>query len=447
MKATILVLFIVAATMGAHGAAITPVEDFFPFGVYIGGNAPVPTLQEKGVPVEEQVEAACADLEAHHFNCVWPNNLSPKYLDAWLASAEKHGLRVIPQGGGMPMYLLNAGWWKDRWEPAIEKQVKPFYRDVAQKYRDNRTLLAYSIVEEIPPDSPFFPHIAAITREMATLDPNHPVIVLYNRVTAAARAAREVKPRAIGYDIYPFFATPSGPQTWPAQRSFYERQIARFYQAARECNAPLWVMAQAWSSRAVNDKGETTKWLMSRPTPAQMRYQIWAALFQGAKGVFFYSYQGPTGPKKGQLDEHLRDCRGQPLEHYEEAAQVTRQLDPIKPLLLRLDVAPADRQVVYWENLPDVHGQTFLHRDTGDRYLMALNTDINRPQPVNLEFGYFQHTLSGDDRFFDLETGTPRKGADLRELTITPGAGRLFLIGQDDAWQRHKQWMATAERP
>jgi hypothetical protein len=201
-------------------------------------------------------------------------------------------------------------------------------------------------------------------------------------------------------------------------------------------------MAQAWSSRKVDDAGQVGDWLMSRPTRAQMRYQIWAALFHGAKGIFFYAYQGRTSPSRGHLDEHLRDCHGQPLEHYDEAAKVSRQLAPIKPLLLRLDIAPPDRQVAYWENLPDVHGQTFVHRDTGDRYLMALNTDVSAPQPINLEFGYFQHTLTQDDRFFDLDTGTARKGVELRDLTVEPGAGKLFLIGQSDAWQRHKNWLS-----
>ncbi|MBM4081049.1 MAG: hypothetical protein FJ278_15200, partial [Planctomycetes bacterium] len=118
-----------ALATSAMGAEMIPLEEFFPVGVYVGGSGPVATMGAQGASVEEQIEAACADLKAHHFNCAWLSNASPKHLDAWFASGEKHGVRVIPQGGGMPMYLLCAGWWKDRWEPAIEKQVKPFYRE------------------------------------------------------------------------------------------------------------------------------------------------------------------------------------------------------------------------------------------------------------------------------------------------------------------------------
>ena len=141
---------------------IIGVRDFFPFGVYAGGNGPVPTMAAKGKSLEEQIDFTCRDLAAHHFNCVWANNLSPENLPLWLKKAGEYGIRIIPQGGGMPMYLLNRGWWADQWEPAIDREVKPFYIDLARTYRGDPTLLAYNIVEEIPPDSPLFPHIASI---------------------------------------------------------------------------------------------------------------------------------------------------------------------------------------------------------------------------------------------------------------------------------------------
>ena len=127
------VLATVLATLGLAAGAVVPPEQFFPFGAYIGGNAPIPSLQEQGVTVEAQIEAACADLEIHHFNAVWVNNLSPKYLDAWLAAGTRHRIRVVVQGAGMPMYLQDQGPWKDRWAGAIEAQVLPFYRSLVSR--------------------------------------------------------------------------------------------------------------------------------------------------------------------------------------------------------------------------------------------------------------------------------------------------------------------------
>ena len=431
-------------------AKIRGPREVFPVGVYVSGNNPAAHLAAQDRPLEEQIEFTCRDLKAHHFNAVWLSNLSPQHLPAWLRIARKYGIRVIPQGGGMPMYLLTRGWWATRWEAAIDKRVKPFYRQLGQTHRNDPALLAYSIVEEIPADSPLFPHIRAVTREMATVDPNHPVIVLYNRASAAVRAAREIRPVVIGYDCYPFFKSPrSGPVTRHAQRSYYEGQIARFSRAARECGAVLWVMAQSWHTLQPDAQGKLvpTEAGMRKPTLAEMRWQMWSAVFHGAKGLFFYAYSTSPKPRKGKVNEHLLNPQGRPLDIYDEAARVSRAMDPIKPLLLRLAVAPYDKQVVYWENLPDIHGQTFVHQDTGDRYLMVLNSDVTRTQPIDLEFGYFQQYLRPKDRFYEVLSGKVHDTQSLRGLSLEPGTGALFLIGQDDALARHRQWMARQAQP
>ena len=438
-----LLSLLVATLLVSAAPAQEPVgvREFFPFGVYAGGNGPVPTMAAEGKSLEEQIEFACRDLAAHNFNCVWANNLYPKDLPLWLAKGRKHGIRIVPQGGGMPMYLLNRGWWEDRWEAAIEEQVKPFYLDLARTWRHDPALLAYSLVEEIPPDSPFFPHIGSVTRLVAEVDPHHPVIVLYNRATAAERAVREIRPRVIGYDCYPFFTDPrNGPTTQHAQQSYYERQIARFHRAAASIDAHLWIMAQSWGRVPAREDADPERRGMRAPTPAETRYQVWAALFNGAKGIFFFSYGGSPDPNSdGYYDEHFLDHRGRPLPHYEEAARVSRELDPLKPLLLRLNPAP-EAEVVYWENRPEAHGRTFVHRDTGDRYLMAFNGSVEATQPIDLEFGYFQHYLTPEDRFYDVLTGDALDGPALRQVELVPGGGALYLIGRQEAWLRHQDW-------
>ena len=51
------------------------------------------------------------------------------------------------------------------------------------------------------------------------------------------------------------------------------------------------------------------------------------------------------------------------------------------PLLLQLEVAPPHRRIVYWENTP-VTGQTFTHRQTGQRFLIAVNRKNNLQRPM-----------------------------------------------------------------
>ncbi|MEE3335458.1 MAG: hypothetical protein VX255_03615 [Candidatus Latescibacterota bacterium] len=433
-----------SASSHSPATPLRGVRDVFPFGVYASGNGPVPTMAAAGASLEDQIDALCRDLRAHNFDTVWINNLSAEFLPLWLAKGREHGIRMVPQGGGMPMYLLNQGWWESRWESAIETQVKPFYEALANEHRHDPSLLAYSIVEEIPPDSPFFPHIADITVRVAHIDPHHPVIVLYNRATSAERAAREIQPEVIGYDCYPFFTNSrSGPVSHHAQRSYYERQIARFSRAAASVDAQLWIMAQSWGRTAASDEADPADRGMRPPTLAEMRYQVWAALFHGARGIFFYAYASGAEPnRQGYYDEHFLDHEGRPLPHYGEAARISRRLDPVKPLLLRLR-PQADVEVVYWENLEQLHGRTFVHEVTGDRYLMAFNADVERDQPIDIEFGYFPHYLAGTDRFHDVLSGVSYEGRDLRKVVLPSGSGRLFLIGGPEAWERHLAWEKT----
>ena len=54
----------------------------------------------------KKADFTCADLKAHNYNCVWANNLGiGGHGDAWLTAGEKHGVRIILQGGGAPDLL------------------------------------------------------------------------------------------------------------------------------------------------------------------------------------------------------------------------------------------------------------------------------------------------------------------------------------------------------
>ncbi len=71
------VLGLVCVALCAAGQGEPPgVTDFFPYGVYIAGNGPNPA--DRTTPPEQKIERACADLEAHGFNCVWLKEATPR---------------------------------------------------------------------------------------------------------------------------------------------------------------------------------------------------------------------------------------------------------------------------------------------------------------------------------------------------------------------------------
>ena len=65
------------------------------------------------------------------------------------------------------------------------RKVEPFYKGLAEKYKDEPALLAWSITEENHPVQWFYEAIRDVTLKMAEWDPKHPVITLDNRAATA----------------------------------------------------------------------------------------------------------------------------------------------------------------------------------------------------------------------------------------------------------------------
>ncbi len=432
----------------AESAQANPLYDFFPFGMYLVGPNPVSGVEGD---LAEKVGFTCADLKEHNFNCIWANNLGfAAHLDTWLQAGKEYGIRVIPQGGGPPD-LLRPDYTFENGE-YFENTVVPHWANLALKYRDNQTLLAYSLEEECPPHPlSRYRAIDRLTRLTGAIDPSHPMIVMYNQVTSAELAAQMVKPKAIAYDAYPFFSDPeNGPDTRGGSLSYYIVNQERMYRAARKSGGPLWMIAQGIVTDILH-KGKPDKPLYRQPGPNEMRWQVWCSLYCGAKGVFFYVYS--TGPfERPEFNEGVDeiywergmvDQEGTESSQYREAAQVSREIDPIKPLFLKLDWARPEENVIYWIESEYVLGRTFVHRDTGARYLVLFNSDPNETHPAAVELNRFAEEVAHDTKTYDvraqkmLSSAWPDK--ELKELMIGPGDGAVVLIlDEEDTLDKHK---------
>ena len=457
MRLAMVLILLMTGTAVAQERPPGP-KEFFPFGVYVGGNGPMRAVAIEGMTIEDQIEWTCADLAKHHFNCVWPNNLSPKYLPVWLEAAERHNLRVIPQGGGMPMYLLYGQRWPN-WQQYVETKMKPWWHDFAGKYRDSKALLAYSVVEEIRPEPEVCDAIASLTRLVAEVDPNHPMIVLHNKLGAAQMCTDRYRPAAIGHDLYPFFKEP-GPDDYPnpwtrqASHSCYEMRCDRLYEIAERVGAPGWIMGQGMQIDHYKD-GKLLESGYRRPTRNEMHYQVWAGLFSGLRGVFFYLYADGNreAPENGSFSPGLLvwdedEQRPVPSDIYQEAAQIAARLEPLYPLLLDLRQGKLTDDVVVWEWNEHIRARTFVNRKLRNaRYLMIFNDDVAQEHAVRLDLGPWHGYLPWDSKFYDVFQRRPIKIKDHNyfvfeddePLVIAPGDGTIVLVGDDDDIARHKQ--------
>ena len=449
--ASVLVLAVRVDPARAESSPVNPLYDFFPFGMYLVGPNPVSGVEGD---LAKKADFTCADLKAHHFNCIWANNLDiGGQGDAWLAAGEKHGLRIIPQGGGPPDLLRPEWTFENR--DYFENTLVPHWNALALKHRRHPALLAYSLDEECPPHPRSrYQAIDRLTRLTGAIDPDHPMIVMYNQATSAELAADLVRPKAIAYDAYPFFSDPeNGPDTRGGSLSYYTVNQERMYRAARRSGGPFWIVAQGIVTDILVN-GQPDRPLYRGPGPHEMRWQVWCSLYCGAKGIFFYVYS--TGPferpgfsaeaaKGAEIywERGMVDPQGMESDRYREAAQVSREIDSLKPLFLKLDWAEPEENVLYWIESEYVLGRTFVHRDTGARYLVLFNSDPNEAHPAAVELNRFAQEVAPETATYDvrarkmLSSVWPDK--ELKELMIGPGDGAVVLIlDREDTLEKHQ---------
>jgi len=100
-------------------------------------------------------------------------------------------------------------------------------------------------------------------------------------------------------DPYPFFApqSPNGPNTPQASQQYYRLVARRLAELAEEHGKTAWIMPQMFGDlwgpwhydddwTVVAEPGAYHHW--RTPTEAEVRWQIWTAVAEGVRGVFFY---------------------------------------------------------------------------------------------------------------------------------------------------------------
>lgn len=206
-------------------------EQFFPYGAYVIGYNPDGTVtdMEDRQAVADSFDRTCRDLAAHNMNCLWANNLVWDLLPLWLEAGRRHGIRIIPQGGG-PGFLRPE---KFKNKEAMLTHAEPLYRELATRYRGHEALLAWSVTEEAGVSEWFYEGLAELTAKMAAWDSCHPMISLDNRATSAWMNATTVKPRALCNDVYVFFADGlNGPYRPTGHEDLLRRNCRLFREAA-----------------------------------------------------------------------------------------------------------------------------------------------------------------------------------------------------------------------
>ncbi len=447
--AALVIVFVITAGLAIFAfksapTAIVRVEDFFPYGVYIGGGTWFDleqTARDGGFSsVAAYLENLNSLIEKGGFNVVWPNNLPAdneyeQVLRVWLDSAGRHGIKVIPQGGVFPGGTEEIYRSVDNWPNLVNQSINPFYGQMVPKFRDDPSLLLWSIGEEPPAeenDRPIYEAIKSVADFVATMDNDHPATFLYHWTDGVIMAAQIVRPRIMISNIGAFSDSP-GLVTWTQNTIYYSLEIEKRFQEARAIGVPFWVMGSA----SEVDEYENGVLLVDRrmQRPSEIRWQFWSAIFHGAKGYFYFVFRD-LDLAPGYNGEYIRgmvDTYNRPRDMFDAAENLGKETRALWSLLPRLDadqllynysdysIYPTESYQEYWENLPKVRWRSFTSRDSGGKYWMAVNFDLDNSRFVAPPPG-----LSSSARLKNVVSGAIYDYSGISGISLSPGSGVLF---------------------
>jgi len=233
-----------------------------------------------------------------------------------------------------------------------------------------------------------------------------------------------LEPSVLSMDHYPIFL--------PGRdgREGYCENLAVMRKYALERNIPFWNFFNIMPYGPHSD-----------PTEAQLRWQVYASLAHGAKGVMYFCYWTPAGdefPKGGAILR--RD--GTRTRHYDEATRLNAALKNLGPTLMQLTSTSVHRVQTQDDPAKALAGSpvrsltpgeyligAFKHQD-GRRAVLIQNYHIAYSLWPTVEFA----AGAGAVREVSPKTGREEpvydESPDMKGLQISldAGEGRLFLI-------------------
>ncbi|HRT10865.1 MAG TPA: hypothetical protein P5233_20975, partial [Candidatus Paceibacterota bacterium] len=223
-------------------------------------------------PADQQTDARFAEIAAANFTFIIGNfgATTPDMVRRQLELCEKHGLKAIVSMAGLPPGQLPDGpacwgyYLADEPGPGAFGDLRKM-ADAIRAARPGR-LAFINLLPDYAPAS---------------------ALGTTNYTEHVARFIREVRPDVLSMDHYPIFLPNAD------GREGYCRNLEVFRRQSLAAGIPFWNFFNTMPYGPHSD-----------PTEAQLRWQIFASLVHGAKGVMYFCYWTPAGdefPKGGAI--------------------------------------------------------------------------------------------------------------------------------------------------
>ena len=398
------------------GQKVVAPADFFPLGVYHGLTT-------------DALDFAVDDLADMNCNCVYGSNMFIEQLETILDLLDRANVKLVYQGASPgSLIYFHRGYYGGDAQKEIEvnrTQFVPAARTHVPRFRNRPGLLAWSIGEEVSPDVP--ERLTSYYKLLRELDPTHPPVFLHNSFEAAKNDLALNRPAALTYDCYAFTLDPQcNPTTTSASLNTYLGYTRRYRQLCDAADVPFWLMGQTWGEPSCEDLASPPydRHYGMRKLPASLvRMQGWAAVAEGARGVFFFMYRQYADM------EACRDRYWRKNERWQGAKQLFGELQPVTPLLLRLKRAEdQDARLAPKESGSMLVVRAFHRREKAgaDRglYAVVFNSDEAKSCPLTLS----GPAMEKAEVVWDYKQKKPVAA----EAMLEPGEGTVLWIGAKD---------------
>ena len=423
--------------------------DFFPLGVYWPGEF-IPRGSE-GIDWR-RVETLLDGLAKQHCNTIWLTHMSASEQASFSRLAAKRGIYLVAS-----LSELDGG---------TEGNPAPRTTDHAAQmaavlgaWGDAPPPIAWGLGDE--PRSSFMHEMKPFAK--AWSDAGQPVTVV--AMAGDMPSAAKLSASFIACDIYPFFSAgnPNGPGTMSESAAYVQSAGASAYQHCKQNGKPYWFMGAAfqdpWGPYRISAEGNLVylpggNAHFRMPTVAEIRWQNWAALATGARGLIIFSlfYPAESMPKAPAIDKALGFgltketdsglpaallyADGRPTPQYQAMGDSFARIAKIAPILRQLE--PSQGMSVFHSRgwIPSGDFVREFRDPQGELYALVVNGDITKDGVVAVTIP--GGTLTVTDLTSGANLPVSRQQAFTHEpisagekqvlVTLPPGDGTLLRI-------------------
>lgn len=382
-----------------------------PVGVYMSWELAHAYAAENQLPLSDFLDRSLEICRERGVNTLWVTNIDASDLGMLQELCDRYDIGLLAN--------------------ACEGKVASYYRDDAAELRFRAGLMAKAATPALThwvisdePEAKDTANLTAFAGILGQSDPERQLaLVVTHHAFEDVIGAVPLDMAAI--DPYPFFGpgNPNGPHTREASEAHFRSFGERFVRRCREFGVEPWLMPQAFAElwgpyeyrpdgTLVGLPGAYLHWLT--PTVAEMRWQLFESLRQGAQGVIFFQLYPTMLPANG--GQPVPDVAWKDILAKEETpvgcgalltlyGKTTPQFDELGRFF------PVLRQLSGWlvgaRPVADsgwlaaapklLSSATFTRKDSGEKFMILVNDDLENPVQVVLGPGTFTDLITRNE--------------------------------------------------